>query len=264
MRILFLGDIVGRPGRRSVARWLPELRIAHQVDLVVANAENAAGGLGATPEVLAELKGIGVNAFTMGNHVWRKDTLIPALDRLPEVVRPANFPAGTPGRGATVLEAPGGRKVALVNVLGRVFMEPLACPFETVDRELPALRAITPLILIDMHAEATSEKVALGWHADGRCTAVIGTHTHVQTADEWIMPGGTAYISDVGMCGPMYSVIGVEREKVIKRFITAMPRKFAPAKGPLMFCAVLIDADNETGRANRITRFFLREETKDV
>lgn len=260
MQILFVGDIMGRTGHQCVARWLPRMREQYQVDAVIANAENAAGGMGATPEILRDLKELGIHAFTMGNHVWRKEELVPVLDEMPEVLRPANYPAGAPGQGSAVIALPDGGKLGLVNVLGRVFMDALVeCPFEAAARELARIKDLTPLCLVDMHAEATSEKVALGWYLDGRCTALIGTHTHVQTADEWVLPNGTAYITDVGMCGPIYSVIGVERQVVIEKFLTAMPRKFEVAKGPAMFCAVVIDADEATGRARRIERIFERE-----
>ncbi len=259
MRILFIGDIVGRPGRRGVAKWLPGLREEHQVDFVVANAENAAGGLGATPKVLRELAGYGVQAFTMGNHVWRKNELIGAAEALEDMVRPANYPEGTPGRGSRVFEDAAGRKLGVLSVLGRVFLDPMECPFRAADREIARLREETPLILVDCHAEATSEKVAMGWHLDGRCTAVLGTHTHIATADEWVMPGGTAYITDVGMCGPIESILGVVCDKVIERYITGMPRRFEVAKGPAMFNAVLVDADEETGHARGIERIVRRD-----
>lgn len=259
MRILFLGDIVGRTGRQSVARWLPRVCEQHAPDCVVANAENAAGGIGVTLEILRELKSLGIHGFTMGNHVWRKEELVSAIDTLDDVVRPANYPAGCPGRGAMVLRLPEGRKLGIINVLGRVFMEPIECPFRAAEKELAWIRDLTPLCLVDIHAEATSEKVALGWYLDGRCTAVVGTHTHVQTADEWVLPQGTAFICDAGMCGPVESVIGVEREAVIQKFLTAMPKKFEVAKGPALFCGVLIDADDASGRALKIQRIFERE-----
>jgi len=259
IRVLFVGDIVGRPGRRSVAKCLPEIVAAHAVDLVIANAENASGGMGATPEVLKELAGYGVQGFTMGNHVWRQESLIPALSALPCVVRPANYPEGAPGRGAMALETGSGVMVGVLNLQGRVFMDPLDCPFAQADRELARLRKEARVILVDFHAEATSEKVALGWYLDGRCTAVLGTHTHVQTADEWIMPQGTAFISDVGMCGPYHSVIGVECSRVIGKFLTGMPRRFDVAKGPTLFSAVLVEADEGSGRAVSITRLMRRE-----
>lgn len=260
MNILFLGDIVGRPGRTCVSRWLPRLKRDRQVDFVAANAENAAGGIGATPEVLDELKRHGVDAFTMGNHVWKKKNLLAAVERFPEMARPANYPEGVPGQGAIVVTTDQGLKVGLLNLLGRVYMEPLDCPFRAADRALEALRAETPIVLVDIHAEATSEKIAMGWYLDGRCSAVLGTHTHVQTADEWIMPRGTAYITDVGMCGPQHSVLGVERGIIIERFLTGMPAKFDLAKGALLLNAVLLDVDEATGRAQRIERICMREE----
>ncbi len=260
MNILFIGDIVGKPGRRGVAQWLPQIREEFSVDFTVANAENAAGGLGATPEILHSLKEAGVQAFTLGNHTWRKKALVAALDAMDEIVRPANYPSGVPGKGAAVLTLEDGRKVALLNLLGRVFMEPFACPFATADALLGPLRDETPLVLVDIHAEATSEKIALGWHLDGRCTAVVGTHTHVQTADERVLPQGTAYITDLGMCGPRDSVIGTERSLVIEKFITGMPRKFEVARGPAQFNAALITADDQTGRATGIERIQRSEE----
>lgn len=261
MNILYIGDIVGRPGRRGVQRWLPELMERHAPDIVVANGENAAGGVGATPEVLDELTKLGVHAFTFGNHVWRKNTLFRRLDEMTNLVRPANYPAGCPGRGSALVPLANGQRLGLVNVLGRVFMEPLDCPFRRAEEEVEQLRRETPFILVDIHAEATSEKVALGWHLDGRCTAVIGSHTHVQTADNWVLPQGTAYITDAGMCGPMHSVIGVEKEAIIEKFQTAIPRRFNLARGPLIFSAVLVEADDQSGRAVRIDRILLREES---
>jgi metallophosphoesterase (TIGR00282 family) len=254
MNILFIGDIVGRPGRAAVERWLPELREELAVDVVVANAENSAGGLGATPDILRELIALGVHAFTMGNHTWRKKELAPAIDKFPNLVRPANYPPGVPGRGAALIALPDGRRLGLVQLLGRVFMEPFEDPFLTGEREVDWLRQSTPIILVDMHAEATSEKQALGWFLDGRCTAVVGTHTHVATADETILPGGTAYITDVGMTGPLESVIGTDRDIVIKKFVTGMPATFEVARGRPALNGVLVEADDETGRATGIRR----------
>lgn len=258
MRILFVGDVVGRPGRRVVAEVLPRLRSERQVDVVVANAENAAGGHGATPEVLKELSNAGVDAFTMGNHTWRKQVLFPLLDSMENIVRPANYPAGAPGRGAAVVTLQDGRKLGLLNLIGRVYMEPLDCPFQAADSLLEGLRKETHLILVDMHAEATSEKIAMGWHLDGQCSAVVGTHTHVQTADEWILPQGTGFITDVGMCGPSHSVIGTDIEPVLKRFRTGLPQSFNVAKGPAQFSAVQVDVDDDTGKATAIERVFAR------
>lgn len=237
---------------------LPALRRSLDADVVVVNAENAAGGHGATPEVLTELTSAGADAFTMGNHTWRKQIIFSMLESMPNLVRPANYPEGVPGRGGMVVPLPDGRKLGVLNLMGRVYMEPIECPFTRADRELAVLREETPVVLVDMHAEATSEKVAMGWHLDGRTTAVVGTHTHVQTADEWILPQGTAFISDVGMCGPSHSVIGTEVEPVLKRFTTGLPQTFNVAKGPMQFCAVLIDADDETGKARSIQRVFER------
>lgn len=260
MRILFIGDIVGKPGRRSVAYWTPKLVAEHAVDAVIANAENSAGGLGVTPEIVQELQAVGVQGFTLGNHTWRKRAIMPAMDGIPSMVRPANYPEGVPGRGSTVIELDDGRKLGLLNLIGRVYMEPFECPFARADKELAGLRAETKTILVDSHCEATSEKIALGWHLDGRCSAVVGTHTHVQTADEWILPGGTAYITDVGMCGPMYSVIGTKIEAVVQKFRTGLPRPFEVANGPALFSAVLIDTDDNTGKATAITRILKRED----
>lgn len=259
MKILFIGDIVGRPGRRAVGRWLPGLRERLGLDLVLANAENAAGGLGATPEILTELRGLGVSGFTLGNHAWRKRALISAIDGMPDVVRPVNFPEGNPGRGAALITLDDGRQVGLVNAVGRVFMEGYGCPFRMSAAEAAWLREKTPVVLVDMHAEATSEKVALGWHLDGKVSAVLGTHTHVPTADAWVMPGGTGYITDVGMCGPMHSVIGTNRETVVGRFLTGMPAKFEVAAGPEMFCAVFLEVDESNGRTLRIEHVLIRE-----
>lgn len=259
MRVLFIGDIVGRPGRRAVSYWLPRIREKDQPDVVIANAENAAGGLGATPEILGQLQDLGIDAFTMGNHTWRKKAIIEAFNQFPTLVRPANYPAGLPGRGAALVPVRGGGYLGLVNVMGRVYMEPNNCPFLTADQEVAALADQTQCVLVDMHGEATSEKIAMGWHLDGRCSAVVGTHTHVQTADNWVLPGGTAYITDAGMCGPLHSVIGTDTETVLDRFITGMPRQFVVAKGPTIFSAVLIDLDVKTGRANRIERILHRE-----
>lgn len=254
MKILFVGDIVGSPGRAAVKELLPGIQREFSVDITVVNAENAAGGLGATPEILQEILGYGVQAVTMGNHTWRKKVLIDTIDRFPQVVRPGNYPAGTPGQGAAIIPLPDGRKFGLVNVLGRVFMEAFACPFETARSEVEMLRESTANILVDVHAEATSEKVAMGWYLDGLCSAVVGTHTHVQTADERILPRGTAYITDVGMTGPRDGVIGVERDKVIGKFLTGLPADFKVARTQPMLNGVVIDTDDETGRAITIER----------
>lgn len=259
MKILFIGDIIGRPGRKYLQRMLPEIRQRHHADVVIANAENSAGGLGSTPEILREMRDAGVDGFTFGNHTWRKKTVISALDDMHEVVRPANYPPGVPGRGATIIHLRDGRKLGLVNLIGRVYMDAFDCPFRAGFDEVHRLRSETHCILVDMHAEATSEKIAMGWHLAGQCSAVVGTHTHVQTADEWILPGGTAYISDVGMTGPYVGVIGSDRRNVLTKFTSGMPHQFEVAQGPCMLCAVVITADDNSGHATQIERILVRE-----
>ncbi|HEO70226.1 MAG TPA: TIGR00282 family metallophosphoesterase [Candidatus Hydrogenedentes bacterium] len=254
MKVLFIGDVVGRCGRTCVRDAVPVLCKRHGIDIVIANGENAAGGLGATPKVLSELLNKGVAAITLGNHTWRQKELAPALNKLARVVRPANYPAGVPGRGAIVVELANGTRVGVVNLVGRVYMDPVDCPFTVALREVEALRLETPVVLVDFHAEATSEKVAMGWFLDGRCSAVVGTHTHIQTADERVLPKGTAYITDVGMTGPQDSVLGVERELVIKRFLTGMPVTFKVAGGRPVLCGVVIDIEERSGRARTIER----------
>jgi 2',3'-cyclic-nucleotide 2'-phosphodiesterase len=260
MKLVFIGDIVGQPGRKSVARRLPEVCAKWQPDVVIANAENSAGGLGTTPEILRELKGLGIQGFTMGNHTWRKKAIIPAMADYPELVRPANYPDDMPGRGYTIIQLADGRKLGLLDLIGRIYMEPFNCPFRVADEIIPRLREETSAILVDIHAEATSEKIAMGWHLEGRCSAVVGTHTHVQTADEWVLPGGTAFITDVGMCGPINSVIGTDKDIVVRKFVTGMPEKFVVAKGPAMFSAVFVEIDDTTGNALRIERILLRDQ----
>lgn len=254
MRILFVGDIVGRPGRDAFKRWGPEIRAEFSIDITVVNAENAAGGLGATPEILDEILASGAQAVTMGNHTWRKKALIPAIDKYANVVRPANYPEGAPGRGTALIELGDGRRLGLVSILGRVFMDAFDCPFVTAEKTVRRLRESTPVVLVDMHAEATAEKIALGWYLDGKCSAVVGTHTHVQTADERILPRGTAYITDVGMTGPTDSVIGMEKERILTRFLTGLPTEFEVAKGRPCINAVVIDVDDEAGTARSIER----------
>jgi len=254
VKLLFIGDIVGKPGRQVLARGLDRLIDRHQVDMVVANGENAAGGFGLTAEVQRELVGMGVDVITTGNHVWDKRDIVDWFEREEGVLRPANYPEGTPGRGHGVFVTPGGIKVGVLNLEGRVFMNNLDCPFVAADRLVEELRRETPIILIDFHAEATSEKVALSWHLAGRVSALVGTHTHVQTADERILPGGTAYITDAGMTGSWDSVIGMEPEAVIRKFLTQMPTRFEVAKKNPILCAVVFDIDEETGRARGVER----------
>jgi hypothetical protein len=256
MRILFLGDVVGRAGRASVCRELPRLKDSLAADFVIVNGENAAGGFGITEAICEELLDAGADVVTTGNHVWDQREALVFIDRQPRLLRPANFPPGTPGRGSGVFDTRAGAKVMVINLMGRVFMEPLDCPFQALERELGegALKSKADAIFIDFHAEVSSEKQALGHFADGRVTAVIGTHTHVPTADEHILPGGTAYMTDAGMCGDYLSVIGMQKEEPLQRFQRKVATsRFEPATGEATVCGVLIEADGETGLANSVT-----------
>jgi metallophosphoesterase (TIGR00282 family) len=254
VRILFLGDVVGKPGRRAVADAVPHLIATAAVDFVVANCENASGGKGVDPRAARELFAAGVDVLTSGNHVWAKREILDYIRDSDMLLRPENFAPGSPGRGCTVKPSRSGVPVAVLNLIGRVFMGSFDCPFRAADAILPSLRSRAAVIVVDMHAEATSEKVAMGWHLDGRVAAVVGSHTHVQTADARVLPGGTAYLTDAGMCGPLDSVIGVKRELVLQRFLTQMPNRFEVAGGPVLLQGALIDADEATGRARSITR----------
>ena len=254
MKLLFIGDIFGKPGREIVRRGLPALVEQHAVDFVIANGENAAAGFGITGDIADALFGYGIDVLTSGNHVWDKKEVLDYIPRQPKLLRPANFPAGVPGRGSYLGRTRTGEPVGVVNVMGRIFMNPLDDPFAVVLREIEALRAKARVIIVDFHAEATSEKVAMAWHLDGRATAVLGTHTHVQTADERLLPKGTASMTDVGMTGPHDSIIGVTVEAALGRFLTAMPARFEPASGAGRLNAAVITADPATGKATRIER----------
>ncbi len=258
-RILFIGDVIGRSGRAAVRSILPELKeqLGARVSvplLVIANGENLAGGLGITQETADELCSYGVDILTTGNHVWDKKEFLNDIDLDERILRPANYPQGAPGRGYMVIESENGIPVAILNLSGRIFMDPLDNPFAAARDIVPKLREKADIIILDFHAEATSEKVAMGWFLDGQVSAVLGTHTHVQTADERILPNHTAYITDVGMTGPINSVIGVKKDLVVRKFLTQMPVKFDVAKGDVMVCAVIIDVDRATGRAISIER----------
>ena len=250
MRILMVGDVIGKPGRRAVKSLIPSLRLDHGIDLVIANGENTAGGFGLTLDTASELLESGVDILTSGNHIWDQKEIIPYLDEGLPLVRPANYP-DAPGRGSLIRN-----NVLVMNLMGRVFMPPLDCPFRTADRILKGYAASEkpPVIIVDFHAEATSEKQAMGWYLDGRVSAILGTHTHVGTVDYRVLPKGTAYISDVGMTGPLDSVIGSETGIVLERFLTGMPQRLQVANGPVMLNSVLIDIDQETGRALAIER----------
>jgi metallophosphoesterase (TIGR00282 family) len=260
MNILFVGDVIGRPGRELVRKGLRGLIDRHDVDLVIANAENSANGFGVTKEIGDTLLEWGVDVMTSGNHIWDKKEAIEYIAAEPRLLRPANFPPGVPGRGSYVALTGDGRAVGVINAMGRVFMQPIDDPFQVVLREIDALRHRTKVIIVDFHAEATSEKIAMGWHLDGKVTAVFGTHTHVQTADERILPNGTAYLTDAGMTGPHDSIIGMEIEPSLSRFLTAMPSRFEPAAGNLRLNGVVVDADDKTGRARRVTRISYSEQ----
>ena len=255
MRILFIGDIVGRPGRELVRRGLGGLVNFHAADIVVANAENAAAGFGITREIGDQLLGWGVDVMTSGNHIWDKKEAIDYIGAEPRLIRPANFPAGVPGNGSYLARAADGRTAGIVNVMGRVFMLNIDDPFAVVLKEIEAMRERTRVIFVDFHAEATSEKIAMGYYLDGRASVVVGTHTHVPTADARILPEGTAYVSDLGMVGALNSVLGMRTEAVIERFLTQLPNRFDPEdKGAAVFNAVLVDIDPDSGRALTIER----------
>ncbi|MBM3750441.1 MAG: TIGR00282 family metallophosphoesterase [Acidimicrobiia bacterium] len=253
--LLFIGDIVGRPGRDLLRHGLSALASHHNVDLIIVNVENAASGHGITPDIANDLFEYGVHVMTGGNHTWDKKDIFPYIAKQPRMIRPANYPDGAPGLGRYVARAENGVKVGVINAMGRVFMTPLDDPFRVVLEEIDLVRADgAQLVFVDFHAEATSEKVAMGWHLDGKVTAVVGTHTHVQTADERVLPKGTAYITDVGMTGPHDSVIGVDRTAIVHRFLSAMPQRFETASENPRLNGVVVQADETTGFATSITR----------
>ncbi len=264
MKLLFIGDIFGKPGREIARRAIPALVATRSIDLVIANVENSAAGFGVTGDIADTILEFGVDVMTSGNHVWDKKEVLDYIARQPRLLRPGNFPAGVPGRGSYLARTRTGEPVGVINLMGRVFMTPLDDPFALAVREIETLRAKTRVIIVDFHAEATSEKVAMGWHLDGRATAVIGTHTHVQTADERILPKGTAYLTDAGMTGPHDSIIGVTIEAALGRFLNAMPAKFEAASGNPRLNAVLITADAASGRATAIERINLSAQEVDA
>jgi 2',3'-cyclic-nucleotide 2'-phosphodiesterase len=257
VKILFIGDIFGKPGREIAQRAIPALVAQHGIDLVVANVENSAAGFGVTGDIAETILRYGVDVMTSGNHIWDKKEVLEYIPRQPRLLRPANFPPGVPGRGTWIGQTRTGEPVAVINVMGRVFMQPLDDPFAVVLKEIDVARRKARVIIVDFHAEATSEKGAMGWHLDGRVTAVFGTHTHVQTADERLLPRGTAYITDVGMTGPHDSIIGVEIDAALGRFLTALPARFETATGNPRLNGVIVDADEQTGKAAAIERLSL-------
>ena len=257
VKALFIGDIVGKTGRSAVKALLPHLVDKYKIDFVAANGENIAGGFGLTEPLVQETFKAGVHVITTGNHVWDKKDFVNYIGKDNRVLRPLNYPSGVPGFGSVVYPLPGGLKVGVINLMGRVFMSTLNCPFRTAKAEVEALARETNIIIVDFHAEATSEKIALGYYLDGMVSALIGTHTHVQTADEKVLPNGTAYITDVGMTGPAHSVIGIEIEQIINRFLTSMPAKFETAHGEGIFSAVVIEIQQDTGKATGVHRLQL-------
>ncbi|MFH1791386.1 MAG: TIGR00282 family metallophosphoesterase [Candidatus Omnitrophota bacterium] len=254
MRVMMIGDIVGKPGRDAVKTILPRLISEKGIDFVVANGENAAGGSGMTPSICDELLSSGVDVITSGDHIWKKREIVDYISVSDRVLRPLNYPQGVPGRGAAVVESRGGVRVGVINLVGRVFMEPVESPFRTGMEAAKWLKEKTPVILVDLHAEATSEKIAMGYYLDGIVSVLAGTHTHVQTADEKILTGKTAYITDCGMTGPFDGVIGRQKEQILARFITQMPTRFEMAEGDVRLNGVIVDVDEKTGFADSIRR----------
>ena len=253
MKIMMIGDVYGEPGRAALAKLLPKLRDQHRVDFTVVNVENSAGGFGVTQPIAESVLDLGVDVMTTGNHVWDKKETVSYIVKENRLLRPANYPEGTPGAGYITVKA-GPHRVTVINLMGRVFMNPIDCPFRKVEAILESVGGETPIRLVDFHCEATSESIAMGWWLDGKVSAVVGTHRHVQTADERVLPAGTAYITDLGMTGPTDGVIGVDREQILQRFLYQMPMRFETAKGPTALHGVVITVDPDTGRASAIER----------
>ncbi len=259
MRILFIGDIVGQPGRDIVLRAVPHLRAERKLDFVVANGENSAGGSGITPAIYRELVSCGVDVITLGDHIYRRKAIVPVLRSRENIVRPANYPPEAPGRELSLVDSVAGVNVAVISVMGRVFMKPVDCPFQAIDRVLAAVPAETKVILVDIHAEATSDKQLMARYLDGRVSAVLGTHTHVATADEQILPGGTAFQCDVGMTGPHESILGRRIDRVRQTTLTFEPTPFDVASGDVRMCGAIVDVDEQSGDATAIERICVRE-----
>ncbi len=254
MKILFIGDIVGKAGRRAIHGLLEKVVADDQIEFTIANGENAAGGMGITPQIAIEMLDEGVDVLTSGNHIWAKKEIIPFLDEESRLLRPANYPEGVPGRGAGVFRMGNGKKIGILNLEGRVFMKHLDCPFRVGEREVERLKQETNIVIVDFHAEATSEKMAMGWFIDGKVSAVLGTHTHIQTCDEKILDKGTAYITDVGMTGPLDSVIGIRKEVALERLLTHIPWKFDVATEDIELQGVVVEVDPRTGKSKSIER----------
>lgn len=258
MKVLFIGDIVGSPGREAIKKLVPGIVKKEKIDFVIANGENAAGGSGLTPSITDELLSYGVDVITSGDHVWKKKEIIDYIDTSKNLLRPLNYPKEVPGKGSAIVKSGSGIKVGVINLVGRVFMQAVECPFRVSKEEVEKLREKTSVIIVDIHAEATSEKIALGWYLDGSVSLVIGTHTHVQTADEKILPKGTAYLTDCGMTGPFDGVIGRKKEQILSRFITQMPVRFEMAEEDVRLNGAICDIDEKTGTATSIKRIEVR------
>ncbi|MGD0278450.1 MAG: TIGR00282 family metallophosphoesterase [Smithella sp.] len=258
MKILFIGDIVGSPGRMAIAELLPPLISKKKIDFVIANCENVAAGFGVTRKLVEELYKCHIDVLTSGNHIWNKKEVLEFIGDFERLLRPANYPTATPGSGTVLIPLSTGEYVGVLNLAGRIFMQPIDCPFVAAKNKIAELRKKTNIIIVDIHAEATSEKKALGWYLDGEVSAVLGTHTHVQTADEQILPQGTAYISDAGMTGPFDSVIGIKKEAIIERFLTQMPNRFEVARDDIRMQGVIMNIDSATGKANSIERISIK------
>lgn len=259
MKLLFIGDVVGSPGRKVLKDYLPRLKRKYRPDVTIVNGENAASGKGITEKVYHEIREAGADVITLGNHAWDKKDIFDFIDKATDMIRPANFPEGTPGVGY-IMKKVGNQKLAVINGQGRAFMNPIDCPFRTIENIVEEVRQKTPFIFVDFHAEATSEKQAMGWYLDGRASAVVGTHTHVQTADERILPRGTAYITDVGMTGPYDGILGVEKEAVIHKFLTSLPVRFEVSSGREQINGVFITLNNKSGNAESIQRISINDD----
>lgn len=252
MKILFIGDVVGRSGRKCLSQCYPKLKEEFDIDFTVVNVENAASGFGVTPTIADEFLSLGIDALTSGNHIWHRKEIIEYIKIEARLLRPANYPSKAPGRGSYLTKSEKDQKIGVINLCGRVFMDSLDCPFRTAESEIAKMKEKTNILLLDFHAEATSEKIAMGWFLDGKVSAVIGTHTHVQTNDAQILPQGTAYITDVGMTGPFDSVIGIKKEIIIERFLSKIPNRLIPATEDVRLSAVVIDIDDKSGKAMSI------------
>jgi metallophosphoesterase (TIGR00282 family) len=258
MKILFIGDVVGKPGRKAVRELLPRIVADWAIDFVIANCENAASGFGVTRDIIEELYENHIDVLTSGNHIWDKKEVMDYIGEYEALLRPANYPQEVPGHGSIIMPHPSGDYIGIVNLLGRVFMQPLECPFRVAIKEIERLKKKTKIIIVDIHAEATSEKIALGWYLDGLVSAVIGTHTHVQTADERILPGGTAYLTDAGMTGSFDSVIGIKKDLILDRFLTQLPNKFEVAKGDVRLQGVVLNIEEASGKSLSVERLSIK------